>query len=209
MSQIYTFWKKQEVPVTNGSFIELKDLSRGHKMREMVMFWLSTTYSMMADKGTEEPTAYSSLYPEIWCCHILLHESHSYQRIVPNDVALTMETSRTTEMNQKVWEGGRLHVYVCRKSSTDGASSALLPQQGRPVCWLRLRFRNEDEDGNRAKCTKYFLHSCEQMAGPGNNGVFSTKIPQLGRVNHTKPLHQRKKKDEEGIGFEFKSNHQR
>lgn len=65
MSQIYTFWKKQEVPLTNGSFIELKVLSRGHKMGEMVMFWLSTAYSMMADKRTEGPTAYSSLYPEI------------------------------------------------------------------------------------------------------------------------------------------------
>lgn len=44
---------------------------------------------------------------------------------------------------------------------------------------VRRGFLEKDDDGNGAKHTEYFLHSCEQMASPSNNGVFLTKRPRF------------------------------
>lgn len=51
MSQIYTLWTKQEGP-PNQSFVR----GGGDEMGEILMFWLSTTCSVMADKRSPQLT---------------------------------------------------------------------------------------------------------------------------------------------------------
>lgn len=79
-----------------------------------------------------------------------------------------------------------------RDKRGEGSGSKCSPPltQGRPLSWICLLVRTSDGDGNGAKRTSYFLHSCEQMAGPGNNGVFLTKCPgsletSTPNVHHT------------------------
>lgn len=57
MLQIYPFWRKQEgpKPVCPG----------GDQMGELVMFWLSSTYSVMADKSSPQLTVKFTLKSDV------------------------------------------------------------------------------------------------------------------------------------------------